>query len=99
MEPTYKRLIDVTLEELKHELLKEIKKEFKEDFTRELKALLKDLKYNEPTRWVSRKRAAELLDVSLMTLNNWNKSGRLKAHKIGGVVRYDLEDINRTEIN
>ncbi|MBZ9626649.1 helix-turn-helix domain-containing protein [Psychroflexus sp. CAK1W] len=95
MESTYKRLIDVTLEELKHELVKEIKKEFKEDFTRELRALLKDLKYNEPTRWVSRKRAAELLDVSFVTLNKWNKTGKLKAHKIGGIVRYDLEDINR----
>lgn len=29
METTYKRLIDVTLEELKHELVKEIRKEFK----------------------------------------------------------------------
>ncbi|SDG82100.1 hypothetical protein [Psychroflexus sediminis] len=54
MKLTYKRLIDVTLDELKHELVKEIKKEFKADFTRELRALLKDLKYNEPTRWVSR---------------------------------------------
>jgi excisionase family DNA binding protein len=95
MESTYKRLIDVTLEELKHELVKEIKKEFKEDFTRELKALLKDLKYNEPTRWVTRKKAAELLDVSTMTLSNWDKTGKLKAHKIGRVVRYDLEDINK----
>ncbi|MFD0931139.1 helix-turn-helix domain-containing protein [Psychroflexus salinarum] len=44
---------------------------------------------------MSRKKAAELLDVSLMTLNNWNKSVKLKAHKIGGVVRYDLEGIDK----
>ncbi|MBQ0740247.1 helix-turn-helix domain-containing protein, partial [Aquimarina celericrescens] len=91
---TYKRLIDVTLEELKHELVKEIKKEFKEDFTKELKKVLKELKPSEPTRWITRQEASELLGVTVATLHNWNKSGKLKAHKIGKVVRYDLEDIN-----
>jgi predicted site-specific integrase-resolvase len=34
-----------------------------------------------------------MLNVSLVTLNKWNKSGRLKAVGIGGRVLYRLSDI------
>lgn len=43
---------------------------------------------------LSRKKAAELLDVNLSTLHNWNKKGILKPLQLGGRVYYRLEDIN-----
>ncbi|NEV93437.1 hypothetical protein G3567_04640 [Psychroflexus sp. YR1-1] len=53
MESTYKRFIDVTLKELKHELVKEIK----EDFTRELRATTKRFKIQRTDKVGFRKKS------------------------------------------
>lgn len=42
----------------------------------------------------SREATAELLCVSLPTLNEWTKQGIIRAFRIGGRVLYKLEDIN-----
>ena len=47
----------------------------------------------QPTNLVSRKDAANLLGVSLVTLSNWDKNGTLKAARIGRRVLYDLNTI------
>lgn len=44
-------------------------------------------------RLLSRKQTAELLCISLPTLNDWTKSGVLKAHRIGTRVLYKEQDI------
>ena len=43
--------------------------------------------------FLSRKEAAELLGVSLPTLNDWSKSGTVPSYKLGSRVRYRLADI------
>lgn len=43
--------------------------------------------------FLSRKEAAELLGVSLPTLNDWSKSGVVPSYKLGSRVRYRLSDI------
>lgn len=46
-----------------------------------------------PKTYLSRKEAAELLCVSLPTLNDWSKSGIVPSYKLGSRVRYRLTDI------
>ncbi|MCT4172065.1 helix-turn-helix domain-containing protein [Elizabethkingia anophelis] len=41
----------------------------------------------------TRKETAELLDISLTTLHNWNKAGILNAKKMGSRVYYSKEDV------
>lgn len=43
---------------------------------------------------LSREATAEMLCISLPTLNQWTKSGIIKAHRIGGRVLYKSEDIS-----
>jgi excisionase family DNA binding protein len=43
---------------------------------------------------LSREATAEMLCISLPTLNQWTKSGIIKAHRIGGRVLYKTEDIS-----
>ncbi|NEV94952.1 helix-turn-helix domain-containing protein [Psychroflexus sp. YR1-1] len=80
-----KRIIDATIEELKYELLQEIKQE--------LANLVQKIKPKPQTVWLTRDEASERLGVTKQTLHNWNVSGKLKAHKQGGVVRYKLADV------
>lgn len=41
----------------------------------------------------SKKEVADFFGVSLGTVNNWMKSGKLKAHKIDGTVFFHKEEI------
>lgn len=54
-------------------------------------------RYLKPTEalkpYLSRKEAAELLGVSLPTLNDWSKSGIVPSYKLGSRVRYRLSEI------
>lgn len=42
---------------------------------------------------MSREEVCAMLDVTLPTLNRWNKRGFLVAHRIGGRVLYDPDDV------
>ncbi len=44
----------------------------------------------------SREATADMLCVSLPTLNDWTKRGVIRAYRIGGRVLYKLEDINES---
>lgn len=43
----------------------------------------------DANRWMTRKQAAQYLNMSMSGLDNWAKSGRLIPHKDGRFVRYD----------
>ena len=45
------------------------------------------------------KQACEALQVTRQTLRNWEKRGTITPVRIGGVVRYDLAEINESENN
>jgi excisionase family DNA binding protein len=47
----------------------------------------------ESSRHISRKEAAVLLKISLPTLRQWTKSGKLIAYKIGTRVLYNLDEV------
>lgn len=42
---------------------------------------------------LTRKETAEMLSVSLVTLNNWRESGVLIPYRIGNLVRYKENDV------
>ena len=48
----------------------------------------------QPRTYLSRVEVSKMLNVSLVTLNKWNKNGKLKAVGIGGRVLYRQEDID-----
>jgi excisionase family DNA binding protein len=48
-----------------------------------------------PEQYLTRKQAAEMLDVDLSTLWRWNKDNYLCAVEVGGKRKYKLSDINR----
>ncbi|MBL4676396.1 MAG: helix-turn-helix domain-containing protein [Mucilaginibacter sp.] len=43
----------------------------------------------------TRQETAELLNISLPTLNEYTKSGTIAAYRLGSNVRYRIEDINK----
>lgn len=85
MESKKIQFIELTPEEFKNEILQEIKAELLH-FAREIKP-------KPQTIWLSRDEVAQKLNVSKQTLHNWNKSGKLQAHKKGGLVRYKLTEV------
>jgi excisionase family DNA binding protein len=49
----------------------------------------------QPEKYLTRKQAAEMLDVDLSTLWRWNKRNYLCAVEVGGKRRYRMSDVNR----
>jgi excisionase family DNA binding protein len=49
----------------------------------------------QPEQYLTRKQAAELLDVDLSTLWRWNREGYLCTVAVGGKRRYKMSDIQR----
>ena len=84
------QIISVNPEELKNAIIQEVKNEFDE--------LKLHLQPQQQTKYLTRLEVCELLNVSLVTLNTWNKNGKLKAFGIGGRVLYRPEDIENAII-
>ncbi len=88
MSKTITQLINISPEELRREI--------RNDFREELQELAKTFTPKEPTVWITRQEAAELIGVSLVTIHNWTKEGVINAHKIGTRIRFkrsEIEDI------
>jgi len=56
---------------------------------------LQSLPQNAPDRLLTRKQAAELLDISLPTLTAWEKAKRIKATRIGSRVYFKQSELIR----
>ena len=52
-------------------------------------------KVEQPEQYITRKQAAQMLDVDLSSLWRWDKQAYLQPVSIGGKRRYKLSDINR----
>ena len=79
------QLYGITPEELKAEILEGVGKQLLE-FSRNFKP-------KEPTLWITRKEASELLGVSLVTIHNWTKASVIQSYKIGNRVRFKRSEI------
>ena len=74
------------------ELVGEIVSSVEEKFEKILFTLLQQFQKKE-TKPLTRKEAASYLDVSLPTLHEWTKIGKIRGARIGAQVRYRHEDI------
>ena len=60
----------------------------------QLESLKLHFETKQPKPLLSRAEVSKMLNVSFVTLNKWNKDGKLKAVGIGGRVLYRQEDID-----
>ena len=51
-------------------------------------------KPDPPEKYLTRRETAKLLQVSLVTLNDWSKKGIIQSYRIGGRIRYKLSEID-----
>jgi hypothetical protein len=49
--------------------------------------------FNDYPELLTRRQTAELLSVSLASLDNWTASGRIRKHRIAGVVRFRKSEV------
>ena len=69
----------------------EFRNDIKEIFLNEAKNLINGLTppANDTPELLTRKETAKNLGISLVTLNEWTKTGVIPAKRIGGSVRYE----------
>jgi len=67
---------------------------FKEEFLSEMKTLFNQ-KYSTPKKWLKTDEVRKLLQVSAGTLQSLRISGTLTYTKLGGILYYDYEHIEK----
>ena len=82
------QFISVTPEQLQNAIIEGVKTQ--------LEILKLHFEPKQPKTYLSRAEVSKMLNVSFVTLNKWNKSGRLKAVGIGGRVLYSQETIDKS---
>ena len=50
----------------------------------------------EPTIWVSRQDVAEILSISIVTVDDWTKKGILTAYRIGNKKRFKRNEVENS---
>lgn len=95
MSKTITQVYGISPEELREDLRREIKQDLRE----ELQEFSKLFKPKEPTIWITRQEAADLIGVSLVTIYNWTKEGIIHAHKIGTRIRFKRSEIENILLN
>ena len=75
-------------------ITKEDLKEFKTEMLAEIRQLIKPEK-GQAKQWLKSAEVRKLLNISPGTLQNLRINGTLRFTKIGGMMYYKLEDINR----
>ena len=85
------QLHDITPDELKEAIIHEIRLELKE--------MSKKFQPVRPPVYVTRKEAAKILKVSLVTIHDWNKKGILKPYRLGNLIRYKRTELDKALID
>ena len=81
------QMISVTPEQLQNAIIEGVKSQ--------LENLKLHFQPKQPKTYLSRAEVSKMLNVSFVTLNKWNKNGKLKAVGIGGRVLYRQSDIDK----
>ena len=84
------QVFDVTPDELKENILK--------DLRLELKTMAQNLKPAEPEEYLTRKQLAAILQVSLVTIHDYNRKKILDPLRLGTLIRYRRSDIEKALI-
>ncbi|GEO09490.1 helix-turn-helix domain-containing protein [Segetibacter aerophilus] len=77
-----------TRDELKLDFSEVVKKEFQN-----LLSALQDAKPANAPRFLTRKQAAAKLSISLPTLNEWTKTGKVIGYRVASRVRYKEDEL------
>ena len=85
------QLHNITPEELKQSIIHEIRIELKE--------MSKKFQPVRPPEYVTRKEAAKILKVSLVTIHDWNKKRILKPYRLGNLIRYKRSELDKALID
>ena len=85
------QLHNITPEELKQSII--------DDIRAELQILSKKFKPVTPPEYITRKEAAKILKVSLVTIHDWNKKGVLKPYRLGNLIRYKRIELDKALID
>ena len=80
------QLVQISVEQLQSLIIDGLKSQ--------LETLKEHFQPKTPATYLSRAEVSKMLNVSLVTLNKWNKSGKLKAVGLGGRVLYRQTDID-----
>lgn len=54
------------------------------------------LQPKEQTEFLTRRETAHLLGISLVTLNEWTKEGKVKGYRVGSRVRYKRHEVEQS---
>ncbi|MCE5347116.1 MAG: helix-turn-helix domain-containing protein [Bacteroidales bacterium] len=73
----------------------DLKKLFKEVLEEKLSQLPKPEIKGKKSNYLNRFEVAEMLKISLPTLNNWSKSGIVQSYRIGNRVLYKPDEIDQ----
>lgn len=69
--------------------------EFKLELVEEIKELFNSQSAVKSKKWLKSNEVKELLSISPGTLQNLRINGTLPYTKIGGIIYYDMEEINK----
>ena len=72
----------------------ELKKIIRDSVREEFQKILKMLEESANTKYLTRKETAAKLRISLPTLNEYTKNGKLIGHRLTGRVLYREDEIN-----
>ena len=78
-------LQQITPDDLVNLLVERLKSEIQKEFP-----------IKESQEYLTRQETARLLQVSLVTLNDWSKRGILQSYRIGGRIRYKKSEIDQS---
>jgi hypothetical protein len=73
--------------------------DFKTELLEEIKKLLKPIAGQPGKKWLKSHEVRKLLDISVGTLQTLRSNRTLEYTKIGGVIYYDIDDINKMMID
>jgi excisionase family DNA binding protein len=76
----------------------ELKQDIINDVRAELKQLAQNFQPAQPPEYLTRHEVAEILKVSLVTLSDWNKKGILNPYRLGNLIRYRRDEIEKALI-
>lgn len=85
---TITQLNDITPEELANIILAGVRAELKE--------FKSQLAPPQTEDYISRQDVGGIFNVSLVTVDNWTKKGRLKGYRIGNRIRYKRAEIDQS---
>lgn len=81
---------NVTPQQLKESILSEVRTE--------LQNITLNFQPKKQPEYLTRKEVAKILKVSLVTVSDWNKKGVLKPYRLGNLIRYKREELEKALI-